>query len=249
MSLPLVESFYSLQGEGARMGMPSIFVRLGGCNLRCKGFGVKSMIENQEVLGCDSAYAVLPNATWQTISSSATLLEKIHALMPKIPQKPLIILTGGEPSLHFRNAVLLETLESLLQEGCTIWVESNGSVWFDFNAVLESLHFTLSVKLSFIESAPKRLDLKAIQNILDHAFVVFKFALGMPFIEQGLQEIQELVAQLRFKSQPQIYLMPLGTTKKDINANLKALAPWCLQHGYALSDRLHIRLWNNEKGR
>ncbi|WP_104641430.1 7-carboxy-7-deazaguanine synthase QueE [Helicobacter bizzozeronii] len=246
--LPLVETFYSLQGEGLCIGLPSVFVRLGGCNLRCKGFGVKSVINQQEMIGCDSAYAVYPNAEWQEITQSQTLLERVHALMPKA-LKPLIILTGGEPSLHFKNPILLEALSVWVQEGFTIWVESNGSVLFDFDSLLESLHFTLSVKLSFIESAPKRLNVRAIQNILDHAPVVFKFVLGVPYVDQGIQEIQAIMDSLSFKTLPPIYLMPMGITHAQVQANLKALAPLCLRHGYGLSDRLHIHLWDNAKGR
>ena len=51
-TLPIVETFYSIQGEGKYAGSPSFFIRVGGCNLSCKGFSNH---------GCDSFYAVDKN--------------------------------------------------------------------------------------------------------------------------------------------------------------------------------------------
>jgi organic radical activating enzyme len=58
--LYLSECFYSLQGEGKRVGIPSIFIRFTGCNMECQGFGVKynDPITGELKYGCDSYYAV-----------------------------------------------------------------------------------------------------------------------------------------------------------------------------------------------
>ena len=57
--LSLVEHFYSIQGEGRYTGVPSLFFRFGGCNMRCEGFGCVQVSDSgKEVLGCDTVYAV-----------------------------------------------------------------------------------------------------------------------------------------------------------------------------------------------
>ncbi|WP_163533968.1 7-carboxy-7-deazaguanine synthase QueE [Helicobacter suis] len=245
MSLPLVETFYSLQGEGSCVGQPSIFIRLGGCNFKCVGFGVKSMIDSKEVVGCDSAYAVYPNAKWSYLKSSQELLARLEPLI--YPSTlPHIVLTGGEPSLHFNNPILLEALQVLHTRGHSIWVESNGSVCFEFKAPLHALHFTLSPKLAFAQTFKDYS--KPLQNILNHAKqVVFKFVVKPPF-EVCIAQIKALLKPLHFKKPPLIYLMPLGVQAQEILEGLKNLAPLCLQHGYLLSQRLHILLWGNKPG-
>ncbi|BEG58087.1 7-carboxy-7-deazaguanine synthase [Helicobacter sp. NHP21005] len=241
MSLPLVETFYSIQGEGSCVGQPSLFIRLGGCNFTCSGFGGKATIEGQEFIGCDSIYAVRPNSQWQYLQSAKELLDKLppHNLEPL----PLIVLTGGEPSLHFKNPILLEVLQILRTRGHTLWVESNGSVFFDFKPPLDALHFTLSPKLSFSGEATP---LKPLQNILEHALeVVLKFVLKSP---TDIHEVQALLKNLHFKKPPLIYLMPLATDKEKLQEGLKSLVPLCLEHGYSLGQRLHIQLWGNTPG-
>ncbi|WP_104707405.1 7-carboxy-7-deazaguanine synthase QueE [Helicobacter ailurogastricus] len=242
MSLPLVETFYSLQGEGSCVGQPSVFIRLGGCNFKCVGFGVRANIEGQEFMGCDSIYAVRPNSKWQYLKSAGELLDKLPAFNPAC--LPLIVLTGGEPSLHFKNPILLEALQILQERGHVLWVESNGSVLFDFSPPLDSLHFTLSPKLSFSQETTP---LKPLQNILDHALeVVLKFVLKNP---TDIHEVQNLLKQLCFKTPPLVYLMPLATDKEHLQEGLEGLAEVALAHGYSLGQRLHIQLWGNEAGR
>ncbi|BCZ18570.1 7-carboxy-7-deazaguanine synthase [Helicobacter sp. NHP19-012] len=242
MSLPLVEIFYSLQGEGSCVGQPSVFIRLGGCNFKCVGFGVKANIEGQELVGCDSIYAVRPNSKWQYLKSAKELLDKLPAFNSK--HLPLIVLTGGEPSLHFKNPILLEALQILQTKGHELWVESNGSVLFDFSPPLDSLHFTLSPKLAF---SGEQTPLKPLQHILDNALeVVFKFVLKSP---EDIQEVQALLKRLHFKKPPLVYLMPLATDQESLQEGLESLVAVCLAHGYSLGQRLHIQLWGNTPGR
>ena len=135
--LPLVESFFSFHGEGKYVGTPSVFIRLGGCNFTCKGFGVEevSQVDGSKLLGCDSQRAV--NAkhfkhTWEMLNSSKELMERIWSHCRHLDFIPDLIITGGEPLLHFENPVLYETLEKCLDEGFRIHVETNASVGIDF---------------------------------------------------------------------------------------------------------------------
>ena len=76
MKYPVVEKFYSLQGEGLFMGTPAYFIRFAGCNLRCEW--------------CDT------KESWQT--DSVPLIEQ-EELVQAIPCER-VILTGGEPTLQ-----------------------------------------------------------------------------------------------------------------------------------------------------
>ncbi|PUD71491.1 7-carboxy-7-deazaguanine synthase QueE, partial [Helicobacter pylori] len=159
------------------------------------------------------------------------------------------ILTGGEPSLYFNNPILISVLEHFYRQKIPLCVESNGSIFFEFSPILKELHFTLSVKLSFsLEKESKRIHLKALQNILNNAKSVhFKFVLESQNAAQSIIEIQNLLKQLSLKNN-EIFLMPLGTNNNELDKNLKTLAPLAIKHGFRLSDRLHIRLWDNQKG-
>ncbi len=99
------EIFYSIQGEGSSIGMPAIFLRLGGCNLKCKW--------------CDTKYAWHPKYADNNESSIAEVIKQIK----KYPCKHLVI-TGGEPLLQ--QDQLSELIKKL--KGYTFEAETNGSI-------------------------------------------------------------------------------------------------------------------------
>ncbi|WP_104758323.1 7-carboxy-7-deazaguanine synthase QueE [Helicobacter acinonychis] len=244
MKLPVVESFFSLQGEGQRIGKPSLFLRLGGCNLSCKGFGCKTLFNDEILIGCDSLYAVHPKfkKSWDYYNEPKPLIERLVHLTPNHKNFDFI-LTGGEPSLYFNNPILTSVLEHFHRKKIPLFVESNGSIFFEFSSILKELHFTLSVKLSLsLEKENKRINLKALQNILDNAKSVhFKFVLDSKNAVQSITEIKSLLKQLSLKNN-EIFLMPLGTNNNELDNHLKIIAPLAIEHGFRLSDRLNICL-------
>lgn len=248
--LHISEIFYSLQGEGEFIGTPSVFLRLGGCNLTCPGFGGETTQGDRRILGCDSFYSVNEGFSneWITFKNSDEIIKQMQNLSSTCFD---VILTGGEPSLQFKNPILQEVIRYFLQRGHRVCVESNGSVKFNFDKNLRQLFFTLSPKLSNSgESLQKRLNILAIQNIIDCAkSVVFKFVLNAKICKEdkALKEIKSLLKMLKLKNN-RIFLMPQGTTLEELNANLRVIVPLCLQEGFSFSDRLHIRIWGNKRG-
>jgi 7-carboxy-7-deazaguanine synthase len=102
----ITEIFKSIQGEGTRAGLPCIFVRLTGCNLRCTW--------------CDTAYAFHGG----TKMSLDEILEKVNALAGAPPARvPLVEITGGEPLLQPETPALAE---KLLAAGYTVMIETSG---------------------------------------------------------------------------------------------------------------------------
>jgi len=105
----ITEIFKSIQGEGTRAGLPCIFVRLTGCNLRCTW--------------CDTAYAFHGGQKM----SVEDVLERVEALNRRSVSGPkgvpLVELTGGEPLLQPEIYALAERL---VEAGYTVMVETSG---------------------------------------------------------------------------------------------------------------------------
>ena len=114
MSLNLVESFLSIQGEGASAGRLAVFIRLAGCNLSCKGFGVRAVSPKtgETLIGCDTARAVFTDHfKYEKISNAKELLSLLKKY-ENLRRKPILVITGGEPLLHHKNEILLEFLKT-----------------------------------------------------------------------------------------------------------------------------------------
>ena len=118
MALEVSESFASLMGESTRAGMPAYFIRLTGCNLRCRY--------------CDTAYAY-EGGREMTV---AALVEMVRAQ----PQR-LVLVTGGEPLLQAETPALLR---ELVEAGFTTCLETNGSL--PIGAVDARVHRIMDVK-------------------------------------------------------------------------------------------------------
>lgn len=115
------EVYTSVQGEGPNTGKPITFVRFGGCNLRCPGWGTGHLPDGTEVPGCDTVFAVYPE--WRDTWDSRTPLE-VRSLVPDSPR--MVCLTGGEPLIQ-RSKDMVDLVQLLLQDSFTIDLFTNGS--------------------------------------------------------------------------------------------------------------------------
>ena len=125
MTIPIVEIFYSIEGEGVRSGKVCTFIRVAGCNLRCSY--------------CDTTYSYdETKATQMTVDE---IIEKVEFL-----DCPTVTITGGEPLIN--REVVDVLIRKLLDEGYDVNIETNGSV--DINVVRrqlkDSLIFTIDWK-------------------------------------------------------------------------------------------------------
>lgn len=248
----LVEHFYSIQGEGRYTGTPSLFFRFGGCNMRCEGFGCKETApDGTEVLGCDTVYAVNREhflKKWIPIKSSDELLGILD--LYDLPKKVDMVLTGGEPLIYANDDIFIDFLQKLHKKGHRITFETNGSLHVDFERypIYKEAVFALSVKLSNSnEPLSKRVRGDVINSIAVNAKeAFFKFSIDAESINLGLdEEISEIIMH---SLDTQVYCMPLGGNKKEVEANTEPLIEFCKSKGYNFSDRLHIRIWDQNKG-
>jgi 7-carboxy-7-deazaguanine synthase len=101
--MQITEIYKSLQGESTYAGLPCVFVRLTGCNLRCSW--------------CDSEYTF-------TGGRRMTLEEVLGKVEECAPERGLVEVTGGEPMLQEREVVPL--MQRFLDEGYTVLLETSG---------------------------------------------------------------------------------------------------------------------------
>jgi len=107
-TLNISEIFYSIQGEGTRAGLPCVFVRLQGCNLRC--------------VWCDTPYA-LEIKQIEQIMTFQEILERINSFNCNF-----IEFTGGEPLVQSNS---IDLMNYLIENGYTVAIETSGSKLID----------------------------------------------------------------------------------------------------------------------
>lgn len=222
------ELFYSLQGEGGLAGVPSVFIRLAGCPLRCKW--------------CDTKYA------WDVSAGTETSPEDILRQAEQYPTR-YIVITGGEPLVHPD----IDKLTCLLHaQGYHLTVETAGITCpADLTADLMSISpkLTNSVAEGRQESphqASERLNLPALQQLIETYSYQLKFVVDQP---QDLDEIAQCLEQLSNVDPYKVYLMPQAVTLSEYLEKSRWLADFCLRSGFSFSPRLQVMLWEGQKGK
>lgn len=218
------ELFYSLQGEGRLAGVPSTFIRLAGCPLRCRW--------------CDTQYA-WDKTAGQTMTNDA-ILEAACAY-----PTPYIIVTGGEPMVHPGIEALLGTLSGRFSH---ITVETAS---LKFMSDLPVNLMSISPKLSNsrdksrIQGLPAQ-QLDVVQKLISAYDYQLKFVVDIP---QDLDEIAELLENLDSVDPRRVYLMPQATEPDEYMEKSRWLVEYCKQTGFSFSPRLQVMLWGGQRGK
>lgn len=221
----IAETFSSIQGEGKLAGVPSLFVRASGCNLRCRW--------------CDTPYA-----SWEPEGENWPV-ERIVKLVEASPMRHVVI-TGGEPLIMPEIGELCFAVKGL---GRHVTVETAGTVYRPLPVDLMSLSPKLSNSTPDGPAAgheQRRINLPVLQQFIDTAV-----ELQLKFVVQGLQdlqEIEELLGKLRNWRKEDVLLMPEGTTVEAMEGRSAWLAEECTRRGYRFTPRLHVLLWGNRRG-
>lgn len=269
MKITYTEIFESLQGEGLHQGVPSVFLRLFGCNFRCPGFNrhkteaskpneeVKQVIQDRDnykefkdlplvSTGCDSYAAVYPefkkfNKTVE-IEELAKILNDMHEGKPWLH----LVITGGEPLLAGQQKKLAHLIEMINYDEITF--ETNGTQKI-IGELYDALRFkqvtvSASVKLSNSgESISDRINYDALDDLNSIANEFF-----FKFVVSDDQDIVEVKDILDNYGNALTYLMPVGGTEGPYKDNAKWVANQCIQNGWRYSPRLQIDLWKNSWG-
>jgi 7-carboxy-7-deazaguanine synthase len=222
--LKIAELFYSLQGEGSLVGVPSVFVRTSGCNLRCSW--------------CDTPYT-----SWQPEGVEMPL----DRIVDEVRAHPAhhAVITGGEPMIAPEIVPLTARLRAL---GLHITVETAGTV---FQPVACDL-MSISPKLS--NSVPEgswgerhdrlRIQPAVLSQLIERFEYQLKFVVARP---DDLAEVRALVNALA-ADPAKVVLMPEGVNPAVLRERALWLAETCKQEGFRFSPRLHVDLWGDRRG-
>ncbi len=177
---------------------------------------------------------------------ATTIIDEVNKLEPTY--KTDIVITGGEPLLYWRHSEFQELLEYYITHGYQVTIETNASldINFEFDYQKEVL-FSMSVKLSnSFEPLKKRINENTLKTILNHTQNSYlKFVVSNDFIEQAKEEIKTIAKLI---PTAQIYLMPMGDSEKEIREHCQSVITMAIECGYKYCDRLHIRVWDNQRG-
>jgi 7-carboxy-7-deazaguanine synthase len=234
--VPVNELFYSLQGEGKLAGMPSVFVRTSGCNLRC--------------WFCDSYHTSWePTHAWLDIDA-------IIARVTGHGEVEHVVVTGGEPLLYQETAELLDRLSAA---GFHTTVETNGTIYRDTAINLASISPKLSNSTPTTANDPRgdgewadrhenrRIDIDALCQLVETYDFQLKFVVtgrdDMPEINQLVDRLRDAAATTIRDSD--VLLMPEGATRERLGETRELTAEVALEHGYQYTPRLHVDLWND----
>ena len=164
----------------------------------------------------------------------------------KLYQKPIVVITGGEPLLHYKEALFYEFVCELLARGHVVHFETNGTIFVDFEKfpAYKSCVFAISPKLSnSAEPRERRLNFAALRSLKQNAKDSFyKFVISPEFDAQP--EIREILAAC----ESEVYCMPRGADRRELESAAQFCVDFCLKNGYNYSDRLHIRIWGEKDG-
>ena len=226
----IAEFFYSIQGEGKLAGVPSVFVRASGCNLRCTW--------------CDTPYA-----SWEPEGREMSVGQIIDEIA-KHPSKH-VVLTGGEPMIM---PGVEELCQRIKQRDYHLTIETAATVYKPIDADLASLSPKLSNSTPieraggrFAETHEKnRLNLPVIQQFIQSSRdFQLKFVVSN---EADLREIDEILAGLHGWKPQDVLLMPEGVTQDELAGREEWLVELCKLRGFRFCPRLHIALFGNKRG-
>jgi 7-carboxy-7-deazaguanine synthase len=222
--LKIAELFYSLQGEGSLVGVPSVFIRTSGCNLRCAW--------------CDTPYT-----SWSPEGTDFDL----DQIVDEVEAHPTryVVITGGEPMIQPEMVPLTERLRAL---GMHITIETAGTVFQPVACDLMSISPKLSNSTPAGSFAEPHDRLRIQPAVLAQLMVRYEYQLK--FVVEKPADLEEIHALMETLDAPpeRVILMPEGIDPARLAERAQWLAEICKEEGFRFSPRLHIDLWGSRRG-
>lgn len=218
------EIFYSVQGEGASIGLPAIFLRLQVCNLTCEW--------------CDTRY------TWDPLHPDFAKFQSVELaeLLPRLTIFPCrrLIITGGEPMLH---AAAIEKLLQQLGEEWAIEIETNGTLPGS-PFIRERCQLNISPKLPSARNRARTIKPAVLDLLKKSRDPWFKFVVSD---RSDFEAMVKIIEQCQLP-QARIIVMPEGQDPATLSAHALDIVELVKEKGYRLLPRLHVMLYGNRRG-
>lgn len=226
--MKIAEIFYSIQGEGMLAGVPSVFVRVSGCNLRC--------------VWCDTPYT-----SWNPEGREITI-DKIVGEVRGYGASH-VVLTGGEPMILAESIELTRRLKTA---GERITVETAGTVYQPVVCDLMSISPKLANSTPHEREGGRwsaqherlRYHPDVLRRLTSEYPYQLKFVVTAP---EDIPEIEGIVDDIGADA-ARVVLMPEGISAEALRERAQWLVDLCKQLGYRYSPRLHIDIWGNQRG-
>lgn len=222
--MKIAEIFYSIQGEGKLAGVPSVFVRSSGCNLRCSW--------------CDTPYT-----SWKPEGSEmavAEILDRVRGFGAKHA-----VITGGEPMIARGVG---ELSQGLREAGMHISIETAGTVYTPVECDLMSISPKLKNSTPEGEWAAQhdklRIRIDVLRQLMDVCDYQLKFVVSRL---EDIGEIRDIVSRTRAATS-QVILMPEGTDPVRLREKAVWIAELCKTEGVRYGPRLHVDIWGDRRG-
>ena len=215
------EIFYSVQGEGFLAGVPSVFVRTSGCNLRCRW--------------CDTPYA-----SWNPEGEKLPV-EEIVAQVREHPAKH-VVLTGGEPMVAAGIHDLATQLKGL---GYHITIETSGTLYLPVVCDMMSISPKLHNSVPSLSEHPywsrrhqrERIQPDVLRRLIERFDYQLKFVVDRP---ADLKEIEQFLQELPTFDPARILMMPQGVEPEELQQRTAWLEPECQRRGFVFCPRKQI---------
>ena len=224
MKYNIVEVFKTIHGEGMLQGVPSVFIILYGCNLRCRW--------------CDTIY---------TDEYHKYDVMELEVLITKIDKFNCshVVITGGEP---FLSPGIVELTDKLREKDYHITIETNGTIYKEISCDL------LSISPKLNNSVPSNLSEQELisYNLIRKNMIVlnklisryeyqFKFVIINP---DEILEAKDIVNQLSLNEISRNFIMPATNSRKELFACQKEFIKLCIEHNFRYSNRLQLQVWD-----
>ncbi len=223
--MKIAEIFYSLQGEGALIGVPSVFVRTSGCNLRCTW--------------CDTPYTSwAPEGEERSLDSIVEEVNRYGASH--------VVITGGEPMIAPEVGELTHRLSQ------HVTIETAGTVDTHVRCDLMSISPKLANSTPYERDggrwAQQHERLRYQAEILKRLIQLYSYQLKFVIVEEGdLAQVRAIVEEIG-AARSRVLLMPEGIDPAVLAERGRWLAEVAKREGFRFTPRLHIQLWGNRRG-
>lgn len=226
--MKISELFYSLQGEGMLLGVPSFFIRTTGCNLRC--------------VWCDTPYT-----SWAPVGEEMPVTEIVREAL-RHPGRHAVV-TGGEPLIAPEIGALTAALR---EAGFHITIETAGTVAPPISCDLMSISPKLSNSTPWEREdgryAAQHERLRYQPAVLRELMSAYDYQLKFVVMQPAdLDEIRSLLRETG-GSPARTMLMPEGVQLETLRERAKWMTEACKSEGFRFSPRLHIDLFGNTRG-